>query len=508
MKKLLLFITLGISLHLSAQNLQFQWVKNWPFAIDKRSCDSKDNIYLAGKVFDTLQYGGYTLINHDIGQLDIYIAKLDSSFNLIWIKQIAGSLDEDITGLNIDSQDNLIISMAFRSSAVVESDSVFASTSFHQPLLIKYAPDGSLLYYIKPAYSISSCVHLRNTVIDYQDNIIIHSDKGGELVFSDSSTMAADTNIYFIEKLDANGNKLWAQSTPYEFSKLAVGPSGNFVALASEGIFKYLSSGAFYYQKVFPYGVFDIAVDSLENIYLTGQFDSTIILEGIPYISSGHVNGILQKINPDGNNIWINQLNAENALPFAVSVNNNGLILAGRFSRTLHIGNDSIVGLLQGNYVYSLFIGVFDYSGNLLSHNLVTTNSTITEAGYIFVNDAIYLNCIARDTTWFDQYMYVPVSSFQEEYIAKIHGTTAGIEPSGSGIAVYPNPASEFIEVSGVQIGQGTYAEILNMNGQVLRKVEINNSTEKIDVQFLKPGIYLLKLSDDKNSVIQKFLKI
>jgi hypothetical protein len=57
MKKLLLFITLGISLHLSAQNLQFQWVKNWPFAIDMRTCDSKDNIYLAGKVFDTLQYG-------------------------------------------------------------------------------------------------------------------------------------------------------------------------------------------------------------------------------------------------------------------------------------------------------------------------------------------------------------------------------------------------------------------------------------------------------------------
>jgi len=508
MKKLLLFITLGISLHLSAQNLQFQWVKNWPFAIDMRTCDSKDNIYLAGKVFDTLQYGGYTLINHDIGQLDIYIAKLDSSFNLIWLKQIAGSTAENVTGLNVDSQDNLVVSVIFKSSAVVESDSIFASTFFHRPLLVKYAPDGSLIYYATPVYSNTSCVHLFNTVIDKQDDIIIHGEKGGELVFSDSSTLPADTNVYFIEKLDANGNKQWAQSTPYEFSKLTTGPSGNIVALASEGIFKYLSSGAFYYQKVFPYGVFDIAVDSLENIYLTGQFDSTIILEGIPYISSGHVNGIIQKTNPDGNNIWINQLYAENALPFAVAVNNNRLTLAGRFSRTLHIGNDSIVGLLQGNYIYSLFVGVFDYSGNLISHNLVTTNSTIFEAGYIFLNDAIYLNCIARDTTWFDQYMYVPVSSFQEEYIAKIHGTTAGIEQSGSGIAVYPNPASEFIEVSGVQIGQGTYAEILNMNGQVLRKVDIKNSAEKIDVQFLKPGIYLLKLSDDKNSVIQKFLKI
>ena len=139
MKRFLLLATILITSQLSAQNLQFQWVKSWPFAIDMRTCDSEDNIYLAGKVFDTLQYGGYTLINHDIGQFDIYIAKLDSSFNLIWLKQIAGSTAEIVTGLNVDSQDNLVVSVIFKSSAVVESDSIFASTFFHRPLLVKYA---------------------------------------------------------------------------------------------------------------------------------------------------------------------------------------------------------------------------------------------------------------------------------------------------------------------------------------------------------------------------------
>lgn len=509
MKRFLLLATILITSQLSAQNLQFQWVKSWPFAIDMRTCDSEDNIYLAGKVFDTLQYGGYTLINHDIGQFDIYIAKLDSSFNLIWLKQIAGSTAENVTGLNVDSQDNLVVSVIFKSSAVVESDSIFASTFFHRPLLVKYAPDGSLIYYTTPVYSNTSCLHLFNTVIDKQDNIIIHGEKSGELIFSDSSTLAADTNLYFLEKLDADGNKLWAQSTPYEFSKLTTGPSGNIVALASEGIFKYLSSGAFYYQKVFPYGVFDIAIDSLENIYLTGQFDSAFVLEGVPYAPSGHYNGILQKTNPDGDNIWVNLLIAENVFPYGVAVNDNRLTLAGRFSRTLHIGNDSLVGMLQGNYMFSLFVAGFDLSGSLLFNNLITSNNSM-QGGYIFANDAIYLNGITNDTTWFDQYMYVPANAtYTEEYIAKIHGITQGIEQvSATDIAVYPNPCSDFVEISLPNISQHTVAEIVNTEGRILKKVEIENAREIIDIRFLNPGIYFIRIADPEFSSVHRIFKI
>ncbi|MPM36455.1 hypothetical protein SDC9_83051 [bioreactor metagenome] len=46
------------------------------------------------------------------------------------------------------------------------------------------------------------------------------------------------------------------------------------------------------------------------------------------------------------------------------------------------------------------------------------------------------------------------------------------------------------------------------MNGQVLRKIEIGNPVEKIDVGFLKPGIFILRISDDKISTTHKILKI
>lgn len=46
------------------------------------------------------------------------------------------------------------------------------------------------------------------------------------------------------------------------------------------------------------------------------------------------------------------------------------------------------------------------------------------------------------------------------------------------------------------------------MNGQVLKKIEIENPAEKMDVRFLDPGIYLLILSGEKISHTQKILKI
>ena len=46
------------------------------------------------------------------------------------------------------------------------------------------------------------------------------------------------------------------------------------------------------------------------------------------------------------------------------------------------------------------------------------------------------------------------------------------------------------------------------MNGQVLKKTEIENPAEKMDVRFLDPGIYMLKISGEKISFTRKFLKM
>lgn len=70
-------------------------------------------------------------------------------------------------------------------------------------------------------------------------------------------------------------------------------------------------------------------------------------------------------------------------------------------------------------------------------------------------------------------------------------------------IAVYPNPASNTLNIQGIDNIQ--MIEIHSITGQ---KVQASVLDSQIDVSALESGIYFLKLTDDQNrSAIQKFIK-
>ena len=68
-------------------------------------------------------------------------------------------------------------------------------------------------------------------------------------------------------------------------------------------------------------------------------------------------------------------------------------------------------------------------------------------------------------------------------------------------LKVYPNPASDYITIYGLKKDKNY--EIYNLIGQQIRKGTISNK-EKIDVQNLIKGIYLLKF-ENENTI--KFIK-
>lgn len=70
-------------------------------------------------------------------------------------------------------------------------------------------------------------------------------------------------------------------------------------------------------------------------------------------------------------------------------------------------------------------------------------------------------------------------------------------------IQVYPNPARDFITVSG--LNKSNVVTIFNVFG---KQVEIyKNGTERKDISGLKAGIYFVKIADGENSITQKFIK-
>ena len=64
---------------------------------------------------------------------------------------------------------------------------------------------------------------------------------------------------------------------------------------------------------------------------------------------------------------------------------------------------------------------------------------------------------------------------------------------------IFPNPTSDFINVTGFKPNEN--AIIINLNGQVLKSTKIDK--DRIDVSDLKTGIYFVKIKN----VFSKFIK-
>jgi len=76
-------------------------------------------------------------------------------------------------------------------------------------------------------------------------------------------------------------------------------------------------------------------------------------------------------------------------------------------------------------------------------------------------------------------------------------------------ISIYPNPAHKEIVLS-YKPGEADTYKIINMNGKVLKKGEINRNSNslKVNISDLSPGIYLITVNNEGTPVfVEKFLK-
>ncbi|MCQ2192014.1 MAG: T9SS type A sorting domain-containing protein, partial [Paludibacteraceae bacterium] len=64
------------------------------------------------------------------------------------------------------------------------------------------------------------------------------------------------------------------------------------------------------------------------------------------------------------------------------------------------------------------------------------------------------------------------------------------LKTNGSNINVYPNPATDYVVVSGVEIGD--HVTLTSMTGLVLVQCKAESSVVKVDLSELPNGYYLL----------------
>lgn len=339
--------------------------------ISSVTVDAWGNVYTTGYFEGTADFDpGAAIFNlTSTGNYDIFVQKMDSNGNFIWAKQIGGVSIDQPYSLSVEDSANIYITGIF--SGTVDFD---PGTGTHY-----YTSAGSYDIFVLKLDSIGNFIwakQMGGTQGDYGisiatdsfGNVYTTGHFSGTVDFDPGTTTfnlnsAGGSQDIVIQKMDANGNFLWAKQIggtgnndlPYD---IAIDASGNnyitgiFVGnvdfdpgvgttiLTSIGISdifvqKMDANGSFIWAKQMG-GILDdvtsysITLDALGNVYTVGHFNGTVDFDPASttfnLTSAGNQDIFVQKMDSIGNFLWAKQMggtSADYGLSIDVDVSGN-----------------------------------------------------------------------------------------------------------------------------------------------------------------------------------------
>jgi len=85
--------------------------------------------------------------------------------------------------------------------------------------------------------------------------------------------------------------------------------------------------------------------------------------------------------------------------------------------------------------------------------------------------------------------------------------TLSEIEHSSAGLAFYPNPCNDLINIENTNNQQPVLVEIYDLRGSLLQQEWISNDLGTIDVNGLAAGQYLIKMISGREVIFDKLIK-
>lgn len=298
-------------------NGNFIWARHmgggttdWGLSI---ATDSNENVYTTGYFAGTSDFDpGVDSTNlTTLGLDDIFIQKLDANGNLIWVKQMGGTGMDQGRSITIDGNSNVYTTGRF--SETVDFDP--------GPGIMNLSSKGALDSYIQKLDSNGNFLWVRQMGGIFTDEgNAITLDVNGNIcttgIFTDTVDFdpgVGTTNLIangqfdiFIQKLDPNGNFLWAK----QMGGIS-GDYGNSITTDANG-------------SVYTTGTFEELVDFDPGL-------DTTILDG-----GGGRDVYIQKLDSNGNFIWVRQIgNFFSSTSHSITVDvNNSVLTIGSFSGT------------------------------------------------------------------------------------------------------------------------------------------------------------------------------
>lgn len=415
MKKFNLTLLAGmLAIGTHAQTIDYQWAKTVGSGTfdsgQSITLDASGNVYTCGYFNSTVDFdpGPGTAIRNSNGDKDIFIQKLDANGNFLWVKTIGGPLEDFAEAITIDPSGNLFITGFYEGTVDFDpgaGTTYLTSNGDEEIFVSKLDSNGNLLWAKSTGGTDRDGAHAITT--DAFGNVYttghfrftVDFDPGPG-VFNLSQHPTGYWDCY-IQKLDGNGNFVWARAWGGSGSDDAHGissdPSGNIyttgffgssadfdptsgtTTLSSNGgqdvfVQKLDANGNFLWAKSFGSGnnefIFGLATDGSGNVYTTGQYQGTVDFDpgaGVSNLVSSTPNDVfISKLDANGDFVWAKSVGGTgNDAGICISTDATGNVYTtGQFGGVADLDPNAGVANFTSNGSDDMFILKLTSSGN------------------------------------------------------------------------------------------------------------------------------------------------
>lgn len=281
--------------------------------------------YVSGYFNGAMTFGAFSLAGS--GFKDIFVARLDSSGNVVWLKSAGGGVDDEAKGIGIDANGNCYVTGYFIStSAQFGAITLTNNISSAEVFVAKYTSTGTVSWVrqgkgniLEFGYAIAADASGNSYVagafwdtFQLGNTTLTNTGSGGDI---------------FVAKYDTSGNLLWAKQAGGDDDDAATG----------------------------------ITVDQAGFTYLTGYFTSTsATFAGTTLTNSGEFTGdvFVTKIDPAGNLLWsksAGSIDDERGNGIAVDKDGNGFV-SGYFNASATFDGVTVTNINTSD----VFVAKFD----------------------------------------------------------------------------------------------------------------------------------------------------
>lgn len=544
-----------------AQNPDLEWVKSVEasFGFGQRSMalDAWGNIYAIGYFSGKVDFdpGQDTLYLSSQGETDIFIQKLDQQGTLLWVKSIGSAYKDYGFSIAIDDSDNVYATGFFE--GMIDFDPgdgryELVSTGLSDVFILKLDLDGHFIWARHMGGS--------NNEMAYA----IATDSIGNVYTTGWFADAADfdpgpeiSNLYslgladvFIQKLDFNGDFLWARSfggdssdesfsididtegnvytTGWFYGVVDFDPGSGTNLLSSAGdadifIQKIDKFGNFIWAKAiggtsYDYGA-AIAVDAGGNVYHTGRFSDVVnfgsLAENDILTSVGATDVFVRKLDNAGNLLWARSMGgSSNDFGNSIFIDKQANVFTtGYFKHTVDFDTGPNTSNITSTGIWDAFIQKLSTSGDFIWAK--SFGGIYTDKAYsISVDDVgnIYTAGYFEGPADFDPGVNSSIlndafGSFIQK-LKETNLTDIKIIHENDTIILYPNPISDYLHIDLDKSYNQLSLRLVNTAGQVIHFAKYDHlASVSVDLSNLPAGVYFGGITLPEKTISIKFVK-